>query len=278
MLTADRLYEFWTAREPRLVGYKILMMAVGGLFLGTITPYETSSIEGPIGRYSYWIGCVLFPAFISGPLGRSMFPLLQARQSGALAAFVAFTAVLSLPTSIWVAAWEVILKGLFVVSLGFWDYVGEMLGRLEFDPGGFLAFYARVWIITLLIVGPVSLAGDRLLPSRKQPASTPSAGHRFMRRLPAKLGTDLMCLSMEDHYVRVHTRQGDTLLLMRMSDAIQELEGYGGAQVHRSWWVATEAVEAVHKAPRKLSLTLKNGLNVPVSQRRVKQLRETGFL
>jgi len=261
-----------------MIGYKVLMMAVGGVFLGTITPYETSSIEEPVGRYSYWIGCVLFPALISGPLARRMFPLLQARQSSALTTFLAFTAVLSVPTSIWVASWEVILKGLFVVPVGFGEYVAETLGRLEFDPGGFLGFYARVWVITLLIVGPVSLAGDRLIPGGDKGASTPPAGQRFMRRLPTKLGTELMCLSMEDHYVRAHTRQGDTLILMRMSDAIEELEGYGGAQVHRSWWVAADAVETVNKAPRKLSLTLKNGLTVPVSQRRVKQLRETGFL
>ena len=34
---------------------------------------------------------------------------------------------------------------------------------------------------------------------------------------------------------------------MRLSDAVEELEGLEGAQTHRSWWVARDAVRGVER-------------------------------
>jgi hypothetical protein len=66
---------------------------------------------------------------------------------------------------------------------------------------------------------------------------------RFIDRLPFKLrGAAIRAVSSEDHYLRVHTDRGSDLILMRLSDALTELEGLEGAQTHRSWWVAKDAV------------------------------------
>ena len=43
-------------------------------------------------------------------------------------------------------------------------------------------------------------------PAAAAQAPTPGAG--FLDRLPPRLGRELLCLQMEDHYVRAHTRQG----------------------------------------------------------------------
>ena len=82
---------------------------------------------------------------------------------------------------------------------------------------------------------------------------------------------------MEDHYVRAHTVLGSELILLRMRDAVGELEGIDGAQVHRSWWVARDAVEDVKRDGRNLRLVLPGGLEAPVSRARVVELKEAGW-
>jgi hypothetical protein len=65
-----------------------------------------------------------------------------------------------------------------------------------------------------------------------QPIQTPSAiGTQvspFFARLPLRIGKDLLCLQMEDHYVRAFTSLGSEMILMRMADAVKELENTDG--------------------------------------------------
>ena len=64
---------------------------------------------------------------------------------------------------------------------------------------------------------------------------------------------------------------------MRLGDAIEEIEGVAGERVHRSWWVARQAVEASRPLGRRLSLTLTSGLEVPVSREAASRLRRLGW-
>jgi LytTr DNA-binding domain len=97
-------------------------------------------------------------------------------------------------------------------------------------------------------------------------------------RLPVHLGREVICLQMEDHYVRVHTPLGSDLVLMSLSQAMAGLGGVEGRQTHRSWWVARAAVVGVVEDGRNLSLKLKGGLTAPVSRARVAPLRAEGWL
>ena len=81
----------------------------------------------------------------------------------------------------------------------------------------------------------------------------------------------------EDHYLRLHTSRGQDLILMRLSDAIAELEGIEGAQTHRSWWVAKGAVEDARRGDGRAVLSLKGGVEAPVSRAYAKALREAGW-
>ncbi|TXL74433.1 LytTR family transcriptional regulator [Vineibacter terrae] len=108
------------------------------------------------------------------------------------------------------------------------------------------------------------------------PVAAAPAGN-FLRRLPPELGRDLLALEMEDHYARVHTMRGSTLILMRLRDAVAELGGGSGLQVHRSWWVARDAVADVERAAGKLTLVLRNELRVPVSKTYREAVRATGW-
>ena len=88
----------------------------------------------------------------------------------------------------------------------------------------------------------------------------------------------IFALSAEDHYLRVHTSAGETLILTRLYDAIRELDGIEGSQVHRSWWVAKDAVADIARGDGKVDLVLKSGLRAPVSRRYQKALKTDGWL
>jgi hypothetical protein len=102
---------------------------------------------------------------------------------------------------------------------------------------------------------------------------------KFLDRLPLKLrGAEVWAVEAEDHYLRLHTSRGQDLILMRLADAVAELEGIEGAQVHRSWWIARDAITAAERGDGRATLTLKDGAQVPVSRTYARQLREKGWI
>ena len=102
----------------------------------------------------------------------------------------------------------------------------------------------------------------------------------FLEKLPPAMGRDIVALHSEDHYVRVYTRLGDTLILATISDAIAKLEALGiaGQRVHRSWWIAIGAVARVETQGRRVTAILENGIEIPVSQTYRELARHAGAL
>jgi len=121
------------------------------------------------------------------------------------------------------------------------------------------------------------------LVRRRDPVETHAAAKdappaKFLERLPAKLaGARLWAVEAEDHYLRLHTSLGQDLILMRLGDAIAELEGIEGARTHRSWWVARSAVQSVEREDGRATLILKDGAEAPVSRAYAKILRAAGW-
>jgi hypothetical protein len=89
---------------------------------------------------------------------------------------------------------------------------------------------------------------------------------RLLRRLDPELCGEIWAISVRDHYVDVQTSRGKTSLLMRFSDAMDEVDARLGGQVHRSHWVAWSAVTTVCREGGKLVLQLKSGQQIPVSR------------
>jgi hypothetical protein len=101
---------------------------------------------------------------------------------------------------------------------------------------------------------------------------------KFLARMPAKLaGAELWAVEAEDHYLRLRTSLGQDLILMRLSDAIGELEGIEGARTHRSWWVAKAAVRGVERDDGRATLVLPDGAEAPVSRAYARVLRTAGW-
>lgn len=115
------------------------------------------------------------------------------------------------------------------------------------------------------------------LPKLRQPQTSPEkdrnefpgepeASPDFFKRLSPKAVGKLWALSAERHYVRVTTEAGDELLLMRLSDAVEQCRAMKGLQVHRSHWVHHAGIEKLARTNGKMWVELKNGKQLPVSR------------
>jgi hypothetical protein len=153
---------------------------------------------------------------------------------------------------------------------------------------GLLKVYGSVTLIIALIAIPWTLIMRRRelpqarlvggegavpLPPGEAPGTSP-----FLRRIPPRLGSELRYIATEDHYLRIVTALGSDLILFRLSDAIAELDPGLGRQVHRSYWVARQAVASVERDAHRTTLLLTDGTRVPVSRTYLKALREAGWL
>ena len=140
-----------------------------------------------------------------------------------------------------------------------------------------------VWFIGPVLVVTVALSAVNVFMSRAAPVQTHAgaggtAPARFLDRLPPRLrGAALHAVQAEDHYLRLHTDRGSDLILMRLSDAVAELEGLEGARTHRSWWVARDAVRGATRGDGRATLTLEGGVAAPVSRRYARALRAAGW-
>jgi DNA-binding LytR/AlgR family response regulator len=118
-----------------------------------------------------------------------------------------------------------------------------------------------------------------VLVDRQSVTAASATPAKFLERLPLKLrGAEVWAVEAEDHYLRLHTSKGQDLILMRLADAVSELEGIEGAQVHRSWWVARDAIADARRGDGRATLTLKDGAEAPVSRTYARLLRERGWI
>lgn len=85
-------------------------------------------------------------------------------------------------------------------------------------------------------------------------------------KLPPHLGQDIIAVQAQDHYVEVTTTKGSVMVLMRLSDAVRDLEPLGGLQVHRSWWVNLSHLVRVETGKSGQELVMQNGPTVPVGR------------
>ncbi|SMX44036.1 LytTR family DNA-binding domain-containing protein [Actibacterium lipolyticum] len=138
----------------------------------------------------------------------------------------------------------------------------------------------------LVFVAGIGVGAIRLLLSTPSPRQKPEAEAeekekvvrpRLLDRIEPGLQGEVLKCEVFDHYVALTTEKGQARLLMRFSDAIAELDGVDGLQVHRSHWVATNAIESQSVESGRLFLTLKDGSRVPVSRNYRPVVEERGL-
>lgn len=225
-----------------------------GTFLAFLAPYETAELGWPW-VWVYWTGLIAWGA-LCGHVGSA---LLQ-RHAPDLPDWVSYPAM-SLLISIPVTAAVLMLQALIGEASPLW-----------------------IWPLVFFFVWVISAAVTFLnwLMARAKAADAPAepaVARTLTDKLPVRLRTaDLHALQSEDHYLRVHTSAGDALILMRLTDAIAAASALEGEQTHRSWWVARAAIEDARREGSQAVLTLKGGIEAPVSRANVPKLREKGWL
>jgi hypothetical protein len=89
----------------------------------------------------------------------------------------------------------------------------------------------------------------------------------------------LQAVVAEDHYLRLHFANGrQPLVLYRFGDAVRELAGVDGQQVHRGAWVAAAARPKALRDGRKWRLQLENGTLIAISDTYLPLVRRRGWL
>lgn len=249
---------------------ELAVMVAVGFALAAIGPYGSFALGGYATRLAYWLPAALGGYAIVRPtvwLTATAANRLSLAEPAGLGAGVLLA---SLPLT------------LFILWLG----GGSWANPPPFE--GWLQLYVQVALIgggvTLLfylLERPVAVAVTTQ-PEMEAPPDPPvpeiPVAPQFLTRLPPHLRTGLVALEMEDHYVRAHANGSSTLVLLRMSDAVAELAGVDGMRVHRSWWVARDAVERIEQEGRSVRLSLRGSLQAPVARSRLPALRAAGWL
>jgi hypothetical protein len=88
----------------------------------------------------------------------------------------------------------------------------------------------------------------------------------FWARMPGRLGRNIVAMSAELHYLRVHTTQGDALILFPFGQAVALLDSKNGMQIHRSHWVSLSHVDELTSDNGRVFCKTIGGPTLPVSR------------
>lgn len=246
-----------SARRRWLIDLGLLVFI--GLMMGFLAPF--ASDQAPVaGRYAHWMVVMVG----GGLMAFGMDEALRRRLPVTWRRLVVASAVMTPPTAL-----------LVIVS-------GRLLAGGRISGAIYLDLLWQVWPILLAVMvvrtlvwrrGPVRVETRTVIA-----APLPEAEAVFRRRLSAKRrAARLIAVEAHDHYLKVHTDAGEELVTLRFADALAELAGAHGWRVHRSWWVAADAVERARWRRGAGELTLVGGLVAPVSRAHRAMLKEVGW-
>jgi hypothetical protein len=236
----------FTLREITRVRVPLLIWLVLTVVIAVAGPFDTMQAMGLGGRALYWggvVGCSVVltngATYLAGH--RSM--------TGAVAVWIGFVLVLS-------AGFHVLNSAIFPVwgGLADWGYLTAIVG---------------------LVTAAVHLVIWGIFPQKPVVPAVPDA--TFQRRLQYEVRGPLVRIEAQDHYLNVVTQKGSALILMRLGDAIAELDGLG-LQIHRSHWVAVQGVSKPRRAKGRDVLVMVDGAEVPVSRSFRAAAQEAGLL
>lgn len=243
-----------TAREW---GLDLAVSLAIGVLLGLMGPFGSYLNGEPWQRIAYWTGSILCGMVVFGGLIRLLSRQLRlVRAPG------------------WVVVPVATLLGSIVqgaltrrAAIVLWPDLERLVSDLH--------WYAQCVAISAPIVVVYYLL--RIRGAERARAASPPFPTGVPVAEPLAAG-EVLCLRMEDHYVRIHTAIGSRLVAGPFERVIAGLGDREGMRVHRSWWVARSAVIGVEVDGRNLRLKLSNGLQAPVARASVARLRQLGWL
>jgi len=252
-------------RETQAAGRSRYTWIALGLVIALLTvsgPYDTFESLGLGPRFAYWASMVLACYFVGRVATRFFLESLRDAIPQRWPRAVISAVVAALP----VTAIVIMVNG---------------LAHDRLAPSDALTLWVDTTLVTLVVVIAFVSMDDfvslRRPSSVAPPAAAPPGPPPIVERVPLPQRGKLLALSVEDHYVDIVTDRGKTLVLMRLADAMRETGAIPGLQIHRSHWVARDAVARTHRADGKVLLELSNGMRLPVSRGFLPQVREAGL-
>ena len=238
------------------ISLDLLLLACFGLVMAELGPFRTLDAPQPL-RTAYWLLAVLG----SGLAGILLEEAIHARIRGFWRRILLVSFAITPPVTLYIYALNAVMLGL---PRRWW-----LLPQLAW----------QVLVVMLLLMTLRGLLWRRVVETRTiVMPPLPEAERDFRLRLSAKRrAARLIAIEAEDHYVRVHTDAGSELLPMRFSEALEELSRAHGYHLHRSWWVAADAIEGVRWTRGTGEVRLTGGIVAPVSRTHAATLKSAGW-
>lgn len=253
---ATALLETTTAR--RWATDIVILVAIG-LLMGFLGPFSSEHVP-IVCRYIYWMICMVGGGLIGIAADEGLSRRIPTPWIRTLVVSVLMTPLVTLHV-FWTERW------MFSSTSGWPAYL-----RLSWQV--FPILLAVMWVRALVWRRPHTRIETRTVIA----APLPQAEAAFRRRLSAKRrGARLIAVEAHDHYLKVHTDAGAELITLRFADALAELAQAHGWRVHRSWWVAADAVQSVRWRRGVGELHLLGDVKAPVSRTYAAVLREAGW-
>ncbi|MCD1625589.1 MAG: LytTR family DNA-binding domain-containing protein [Paracoccaceae bacterium] len=247
-----------------------------GLVLGLIGPFGTYHLL-PLGtRLAYWLAVVSVNWLLADAIVRRVDALLEAQLpkrrlivplAGALLAALPATGVVSMANGLSGIGWP---QNVAMLS----GQVALLLAAITLPVYTWLDMQERIQAPPDLPTTAASMPHTSTAEATRQETDGLAL---FCARFPKPLGGQILCLEMQDHYLVVHHSGGSDMILCRMEDATRELGGLG-LRVHRSWWVASDAVAGVERERQRTVLRLTDTRRVPVGRSFRPDLKAAGWL
>jgi hypothetical protein len=147
----------------------------------------------------------------------------------------------------------------------------------QWAGAGQLLYLGVIIAVTVLVVHvALALARYVFVPPFEGIPQDPEAA--FLRHLPLDRRGPLVRVEAQDHYLNVVTLNGSALVLLRLQDAVAALQAADGLQVHRSHWVARNAVVHHRRIQGRDFLVLVSGDQIPVSRSFRPAVLEAGLI
>lgn len=250
-------------RRPRLGTDRLRVLAICGVCVAITL---IVAVTGPFGTYD------------EGGLGQRLVYWSVANAAALLIAFGLKYAVRGLLTTrqFWVGELNIIVGTTLIFTPVLYLWTLYWFPQLQASPPDILMMGGNVLLICAVIstlryglAFLVSLSGT---PAPIQPLP------RLVDRVPDTLRGPVIRLEAEGHFVLIVTRQGQARVRLRLGDAVREMAPVAGHWVHRSHWVAADAITGALDDTARSSLFLSNGDQVPISRTYKSALQEAGVI
>lgn len=238
---------------PLLRWQALLMLPVVGLVIGLTGPFASYTDMALWPRIAHFVLCVIVigtaTLVVSYIVARRFF-------QGYWPLWAALTVDLAL-----------VIPGAVVIYASLGHFAPNVLDH--FDPIHLLwqnLLIGMIFRALSLLASWRRIGEGRYTHDEKLTAATKA---KLNERLPLALRTaQILALSSEDHYLRVHTPSGEALIHMTLAAAAQLLPD--GFQIHRSHWIARAGIKSANNA----KVELITGLCLPISRHRFKEFYE----